>query len=105
MGATLPVVIGSVAGHLYDKWADRTARPEFAKRLGVLTATGMSVGERLFGVIYAGIVVASGKGNPFDLVGDGFETAALIAGVVIFLGLVALLYRRTMQVVSRPAAK
>jgi putative OPT family oligopeptide transporter len=101
MGATLPVVIGSVAGHLYDKWADRTARPEFARRIGVLMATGMIVGESLFGVIYAGIVVASGKGNPFALVGGGFETVALIAGVVIFFGLVALLYRRTMQVVSR----
>jgi putative OPT family oligopeptide transporter len=105
MGATLPVVIGSVAGHLYDKWADRTARPEFARRIGVLTATGMIVGESLFGVIYAGIVVASGKGSPFALVGDGFETAALIAGVIIFFGLVALLYRRTMKVVSRPTVE
>jgi putative OPT family oligopeptide transporter len=102
MGATLPVVIGSVAGHLYDKWADRTARPEFAKRLGVLTATGMIVGESLFGVLYAGIVVVSGKGSPFALVGEGFETVALIAGVVVFFALVAFLYRRTMKVVSRP---
>jgi putative OPT family oligopeptide transporter len=105
MGATLPVVIGSVAGHLYDNWADRTARPEFARRIGVLMATGMIVGESLFGVIYAGIVVASGKSNPFALVGEGFETAALVAGVVIFFGLVALLYRRTMQVVSRPVSE
>jgi nitrate reductase gamma subunit len=63
----------------------------------------MIVGESLFGVLYAGIVVASGQGSPFALVGDGFETAALIAGVVVFFGLVALLYRRTMKVVSRPA--
>jgi putative OPT family oligopeptide transporter len=105
MSATLPVVIGSVAGHLYDQWADRTARPEFAKRLGVLTATGMIVGESLFGVIYAGIVVASRKGTPFALVGDGFESVALIAGVVIFCALIALLYRRTMQAVSRPAVE
>jgi putative OPT family oligopeptide transporter len=103
MGATLPVVIGSVAGHLYDKWADRSASPEFARRLGVLTATGMIVGESLFGVLYAGIVVASGKGSPFALVGDGFATAALIGGVVIFFALIALLYRRTMQAVARPA--
>jgi len=104
MGATLPVVIGSVAGYLYDKWADRSARPEFAKRLGVLTATGMIVGESLFGVIYAGIVVASGKGSPFALVGDGFESVALVAGVVTFFALIALLYRRTMKAVSRPTA-
>jgi putative OPT family oligopeptide transporter len=105
MSATLPVVIGSVTGHLYDRWTDSTDRPEFAKRLGVLTATGMIVGESLFGVLYAGIVVASGKGSPFALVGDGFATAALIAGVVIFFGLVALLYRRTMTVVLRPTAQ
>ena len=103
MGATLPVVIGAVTGHLYDRWADRTARPEFARRTGVLMATGMIVGESLFGVIYAGIVVASGKGSPFALVGDGFATAALIGGVVIFFGLIALLYRHTMKVVLRPS--
>jgi putative OPT family oligopeptide transporter len=105
MGATLPVVIGSVTGHLYDRWADRTARPEFARRLGVLTATGMIVGESLFGVIYAGIVVASGKASPFALVGDGFASAALIGGVIIFFGLVAFLYRRTMKVILRPILK
>jgi len=105
MGATLPVVIGAVSGHLYDLWADRTARPAFARRTGVLMATGMIVGESLFGVVYAGIVVASGKGSPFALVGDGFAGAALIGGLVIFIALVALLYRRTMRVVSRPAAE
>jgi putative OPT family oligopeptide transporter len=102
MGATLPVVIGAVTGHLYDQWADRTARPEFARRTGVLMATGMIVGESLFGVIYAGIVVASGRGSPFALVGDGFARVALIGGVLIFFGLIALLYRRTMKVVLSP---
>jgi putative OPT family oligopeptide transporter len=101
MGATLPVVIGAVTGYYYDRWADRTARPAFAKRMGVLMATGMIVGESLFGVLYAGIVVASGQNAPFALVGDGFETPALIGGAVIFLVLIGLLYRRTMTGVSR----
>jgi putative OPT family oligopeptide transporter len=100
MSATLPVVIGAVIGYYYDHWADRTARPEFAKRTGVLTATGMIVGESLFGVIYAGIVVVSGKGAPFALVGDSFATPALIGGSLLFAVLVALLYRRTMTAVS-----
>jgi hypothetical protein len=69
--------------------------------MGVLMATGMIVGESLFGVVYAGIVVASGTSAPFALVGDNFATAALIGGAVIFFGLVALLYRRTMTAVSR----
>jgi putative OPT family oligopeptide transporter len=105
MGATLPVVVGAVAGFYYDRWADRTARPEYAKRMGVLMATGMIVGESLFGVLYAGIVVASGQNAPFALVGDGFETRALIAGAVIFLVLIGLLYRRTITGVSRQTSR
>jgi putative OPT family oligopeptide transporter len=96
MGVTLPVVIGSLAGYYYDRWADGTQRPEFAKRMGVLTATGMIVGESLFGVLYAGIVVATGNNSPFALVGDGFAIPALIGGAVVFLALIGLLYRRTM---------
>ena len=102
MSATLPVVAGAVLGYYFDRWADGTARPEFARRLGVLMATGMIVGESLFGVLYAGIVVVSGKSTPFGLVGDGFETPALIGGAVLFCALIAMLYRRSMSVVRRP---
>ena len=102
MQATLPVVIGALTGYFYDRWADRTARPAFAKRLGVLMATGMIVGESLFGVLYAGIVVASGSNSPFALVGDGFATPALIGGGIAFLVLIGLLYRRTLTVAGAP---
>jgi putative OPT family oligopeptide transporter len=102
MQATLPVVIGALAGHFYDAFADRTARPAFARRMGVLMATGMIVGESLFGVLYAGIVVASGKSSPFALVGDGFATIALIGGGITFLVLIGLLYRRTVIVAGAP---
>ncbi len=105
MGATLPVVIGAVTGYFYDRWADGTARPEFARRMGVLMATGMIVGESLFGVLYAGIVVVSGTNAPFALVGDGFATPALIGGAVVFSVLVGLLYRRTITGISRPASR
>jgi len=99
MSATLPVVIGAVTGYYYDRWADRMASPEFARRIGVLMATGMIVGESLFGVLYAGIVVVSGKSAPFSLVGDDFATPALIGGAVVFSVLIGLLYRRTMRAV------
>jgi putative OPT family oligopeptide transporter len=102
MQATLPVVIGALTGYFYDAFADRTARPAFAKRMGVLMATGMIVGESLFGVLYAGIVVASGKNSPFALVGDGFAMFALIGGGIIFLALIGLLYRRTVAVAGAP---
>ncbi|HEX4585666.1 MAG TPA: oligopeptide transporter, OPT family [Burkholderiaceae bacterium] len=101
MGATLPIVIGAVTGHYYDRWAARTANPGFAKRMGVLMATGLIVGESLFGVLYAGVVVGSGKGEPFALVGDSFATPALIGGAVIFCALIGWLYRHTMIGVTK----
>jgi hypothetical protein len=62
----------------------------------------MIVGESLFGVLYAGIVVASGNSSPFALVGDGFAIPALIGGGIIFCVVIGLLYRRTVARV-RPA--
>ncbi|MDP8983522.1 MAG: oligopeptide transporter, OPT family [Pseudomonadota bacterium] len=105
MGATLPVVIGAVAGYFYERWADRTPRPEFAKRMGVLMATGMIVGESLFAVLYAGIVVISGTDTPFALVGSGFATPALVGGALVFSVLIGMLYRRTITGILRAAAK
>jgi len=96
MGLALALTIGAVSGYYYDRWTRRTANPEFAKRMGVLMASGLIVGESLFGVIYAGIVAGSGKNEPFALVGDGFAAPALIGGAVVFFVLLALLYRRTM---------
>jgi putative OPT family oligopeptide transporter len=95
MDTVLPIVIGAVTGHFYDRWAARTANPGFARRMGVLMATGLIVGESLFGVLYAGIVVASGSADPLALVGERFETPALFAGLIIYFALTALLYRRT----------
>jgi putative OPT family oligopeptide transporter len=100
MAAILPTVLGAVTGYCYDRWAARAPRPAFAKRMGVLMATGMIVGESLFGVLYAGIVVASGQSAPFMLAGASFATPALIAGVIIFAAGVGLLYRRTMTAVA-----
>jgi putative OPT family oligopeptide transporter len=98
MGATMPIVIGSVTGYFYDRWAARASNPAFSKRMGVLMATGLIVGESLFGVLYAGIVVGSGKGEPFALVGDSFDSYALVGGAVIFFALVALLYRHAASI-------
>ena len=39
-------------------------------------ATGLIVGESLFGVVFAGIVAASGTDAPLALVGEGFETVS-----------------------------
>jgi putative OPT family oligopeptide transporter len=103
MAAVLPVVTGAVIGFFYDRWADKTARPEFSRRMGVLTATGLIVGESLWGVVFAGIVAGSGRDTPLALVGEGFETVALIGGTALFALLAAWLYRRTMRLVETGA--
>jgi uncharacterized oligopeptide transporter (OPT) family protein len=99
MSVILPTVIGSVLGWFYDRWADRQARPDYARRMGVLTATGMIVGESLWGVAFAFIVGATGKDEPLALVGAGFVPFALVGGTILFIALIWLLYRRTMTAV------
>ena len=100
MSVTLPVVIGAVLGHLYDGWAGRARDPEGARRLGVLMATGMIVGESLWGVAFALVVYLSGTAAPLALVGPAFETPALLGGTVLFLALVGWLYARTRRAVA-----
>ncbi|HEY2444238.1 MAG TPA: oligopeptide transporter, OPT family [Rhizomicrobium sp.] len=92
MSATLPVVIGAVIGHWYDRRAQRGANPEHAKRLGVLVASGMIVGESLFGVLLAGLIVAFSSDAPLALVPADFAPAN-VAGFAAFALLIVLLYR------------
>ena len=102
MGLTLLIPIGAVIGRLYDRWAARSSRPEFAERMGVLAATGLIVGESLFGVVFAGIVAWANRGSPVPpidaplaVAGAGFAPIAEIAGPILFFAGVAWLYRRT----------
>jgi putative OPT family oligopeptide transporter len=96
MATTMTVVLGAVVGTFYDRQVEhRAADPERAKRLGVLTATGMIVGESLMGVAYAGLVVGSGSDSPLAVVGEEFGTPAAIGGVILFAVFVAWLYRRS----------
>jgi putative OPT family oligopeptide transporter len=97
MSVILPTVIGSVIGLYYDRWADRQDRPEYARRMGVLTATGLIVGESLWGVAFAGIVAVSATDAPLALVGEDFVMPALIGGTLLFFAVTWFLYRRTMR--------
>ena len=94
MTLTLLIPVGAFLGWTYDKWAERAAKnPEFAKRLGVLMATGLIVGESLFGVVFAGIVGATDNDAPLALV-EEFAWAVPI-GLVLFAGSLAWLYAGT----------
>jgi putative OPT family oligopeptide transporter len=55
MSATFGVVIGAIVGHWYERRAERMPAPARAQRLGVLVASGLIVGESLFGVLNAGL--------------------------------------------------
>src|SRR3546814_6095076 len=89
----LAMVSGSVVGRLYERWTDKRPNPDFERRMGVLTATGLIVGESLWGVVFAGIVAGSGSDAPLALVGEGFEPIALVAGVLLYFALAWFLYR------------
>ena len=93
MALTLLIPLGALFGWLYERWADKRANPEFAKRMGVLAATGLIVGESLLGVAFAGVVAATGNDAPLAVVGADFEHAARWIGVALFAGGVVMLYR------------
>ena len=92
MSTTLMVVIGAFVGWAWERRADASARPASRKQLGVLLASGMIVGEGLFGVALAALTVFSGKDAPLALVGDSFADAALWLGGVGFLLAAGALY-------------
>ena len=50
--------------------------------MGVLAATGLIVGESLFGVLLAGIVVAAGSPTPLAVVGDCFRARRPLAAAL-----------------------
>lgn len=91
--STLMIVVGAVAGWLFDRRADRTAKPEATKQLGVLLASGLIVGEGIIGVVISAVIVFSGKDAPLALVGPGFATAAVILGGIAFAAIAIGLYR------------
>ncbi len=95
MSLTILIPIGAAIGHLWEKRAARSAKPEFYSRMGVLLATGFIVGESLFGVLFAGVVAGSGSDAPLAVVGEGFATNAILIGVLLFVGVIAFTYRRT----------
>ena len=93
MALTLLIPIGATIGFFYNKWAERAPNPAFAERLGVLMATGLIVGESLFGVTFAAIVGATDNDSPLALV-DEFAWAVPL-GLILFAGAIAFLYLRT----------
>jgi len=103
MALTLLIPIGALLGWFYDKWARRRANFEFAERLGVLMATGLIVGESLFGVLFAGVVAATNKDTPLAVVAA--NPLAVPLGLIVFTALALGLYiftRREAAIAAGP---
>jgi putative OPT family oligopeptide transporter len=103
MSLTLLVPIGALIGCFYNRWAARQADPSFAERMGVLAATGLIVGESLWGVAFAGIAAATGSSTPLALVSENGLAAPV--GALIFAAALGWFYGRTRKAAAgAPAA-
>ena len=93
MASTLFVIIGAVIGHVYEALAEKSPRADLIKRLGVLLASGLIVGESLIGVIAAGFVCAGEMGflwmpkeapsasAPLAVMPEGFPESSLAIAI------------------------
>ena len=86
MSATFAVVVGAVIVALVRQArAGRRRIPSATERLGTLVASGLIVGESLWGVVNAGLIVATSKEAPIGLVSATFAAAPWL-GLFGFVG-------------------
>ena len=90
--ATAPIVLGAISGWLYQRWIANRPYPPIVRRLVVLLASGLIVGESLFGVLLAGLIVVTNKATPLAVVGDNFQFEALVLAGTGFVAVVAVIY-------------
>jgi putative OPT family oligopeptide transporter len=98
---TSAAVLGAVVGWAYNRWVAKGPNADMARRMGVLIASGLIVGESLFGVLLAGIIVATGNATPFAIFGDSFQNVATVIGAIAFAAAVVVLYRWSAGVARR----
>ncbi|MBW8304571.1 MAG: oligopeptide transporter, OPT family, partial [Brevundimonas sp.] len=89
---TTMLVIGAVCGWIYDKAIKTTRFADVGRRMGVLLASGLIVGESLFLVMTAGVIVGTRNDAPFAMLPDGSTWPAMLAGVAAFAVLTFVLY-------------
>ncbi|MGH7583673.1 MAG: OPT family oligopeptide transporter, partial [Gemmatimonadales bacterium] len=105
MSATFAVVTGALVSHWYRRRIRTAPDPGRAERLGTLVASGLIVGESVWGVLNAGLIVALATDAPIALVPASFAPAPWL-GLAGFVGVIIWLYGwmlRKAAVVGRPA--
>ena len=91
MSATFAVIVGAVISWWYDKRIKRASNPERAERMGTLVASGLIVGESIWGVINAGLIVALNNDAPIGILPANFALAPWL-GALGFIGILVWLY-------------
>jgi hypothetical protein len=91
MSATFAVVVGAVLSHWYDKRSRSMPNPARAEQLGTLVASGLIVGESLWGVVNAGLIVGLNNDAPIGFFPADFALAPWL-GVLGFVGVIVWLY-------------
>lgn len=91
-GVTFMLVVGAVCGHFYNRLMAKRSYGAVAQRLGVLLASGMIVGESLFGVLNAATIVATSNADWAALPGLPAGWPAMAVGIAAFAVLTAGLY-------------
>ncbi len=101
---TAPVVVGAVIGWIYERIVskDRTAAP--AKRMGVLIASGFIVGESLFNVALAGLIVGTNNPSPLAAPFAPSEHVGMVLAVIAAAIVVSSLYRWARKAAARTEA-
>jgi len=89
---TLLASVGAIVGYFYNRWAESTKNVEGAKRLGVLLASGLIVGEGLFGVALSFVIIGTQNSSPFAVVGAWFQPIAIYTGLAGFIALTIAMY-------------
>jgi len=92
---TTMLVLGALCGWIYERAIATTRFAAVGRRMGVLLASGLIVGESLFGVFTAAVIVSTRNEAPFALMQEG-AWPAMWAGLVVFALLTFALYRWTM---------
>jgi putative OPT family oligopeptide transporter len=100
---TTPIILGAAIGWLYERGVSGKPYEAIAKRLGVLLASGLIVGESLFGVLLAALIVGTSQETPLAVVGDNFSLAAVVLGGLAFVIVIVAMYSAIRRTAARIA--
>jgi putative OPT family oligopeptide transporter len=90
---TSPVVVGAIAGYFFEKAMRGKKHGEAASRLGVLVMSGFIVGESLFNVALAGLIVLTNNGEPLAIANSMSEATTMLVALAVAATVVLGLYR------------